>query len=255
MFFDTHMHTRFSTDSRMTLAEAKARAKQLGIGIIITEHMDLCYPEPTAFVFDVPAYFAEYEQHRSESLLLGIELGLRIDCQTENNQIANTNPFDYVIGSIHFVGNIDVSHEALYRGRQKPEVYREYFAAMLECVKIYDSFDSLGHIDYICRYARFDDQALYYHEYKEQIDQILSVLAAKNKALEINTRRLRDKNATQALIPIYRRFRELGGTMATIGSDAHNPQDIGRDMDTALAVAKTAGLSPVYFKNRRPVFI
>ena len=59
MLFDTHIHTQFSTDSTMILADAQAQANKLGIGITLTEHMDLAYPgEPASFVFDIDDYFA-----------------------------------------------------------------------------------------------------------------------------------------------------------------------------------------------------
>ncbi len=75
MLFDTHMHTRFSTDSQMTVEEAAARSRELNMGITITEHLDLDFPEPKAFVFDVAEYFRAYERYRSDTLLLGIEIG------------------------------------------------------------------------------------------------------------------------------------------------------------------------------------
>ena len=59
MIFDTHMHCRYSIDSKMSIDEAKAAAEKLGIGMIITEHWDEDYPtNPEAFVFDIADYFA-----------------------------------------------------------------------------------------------------------------------------------------------------------------------------------------------------
>ena len=59
MIFDTHMHCRYSIDSKMNIDEAKAAAEKLGIGMIITEHWDEDYPtNPEAFVFDIGDYFA-----------------------------------------------------------------------------------------------------------------------------------------------------------------------------------------------------
>ena len=52
MIFDTHVHTDFSSDSRMLLSDAIMKAKELGIGLITTEHMDLLYPERDRFVPD-----------------------------------------------------------------------------------------------------------------------------------------------------------------------------------------------------------
>ncbi len=80
MLFDTHLHTRFSTDSEMKFADLRATALQKNCGIIMTEHLDLHYPVLEKFVFSIEDYFADYVNYRSNRLLLGIEIGLRTDC-------------------------------------------------------------------------------------------------------------------------------------------------------------------------------
>lgn len=255
MLVDTHMHTQFSTDSKMQLSEAREQARQLGIGITITEHLDLLYPEPDLFVFDVDRYFAEYQSQRNENLLLGIEIGMQPACRQENSAIVAAHPFDFVIGSIHLVGGMDIYAAHFYEGRAKQASYGDYFQAMLECVQLYDCFDSLGHIDYIARYAQYPDTETHYHEFREAIDAVLRVVVAKEKALEINTRRLGTPGVAAALLPIYRRFAALGGRLVTLGSDSHRPSEVGRDLQVALQLAEAAGLQPVYFKARQPYYM
>lgn len=253
MLFDTHMHTRFSADSRMTVDEALTRRKELGLGIILTEHMDLDYPEtPNAFVFDVDEYFAAYGSLRDADTLLGIEIGLRPDLVAENRKVANGWPFDFVLGSLHVVDLIDIYQEHFYQGRTKREAYGQYFEAMLACAKSCEFYDSLGHVDYIARYARFPDTEVYYSEFADYLDAVLKAVASADKAMEINTRRLDKPGVAKALGEIYRRFRELGGRLVTIGSDAHRPEDIGKHFDMALDMATACGLQPVYYKERAP---
>jgi histidinol-phosphatase (PHP family) len=256
MIVDTHIHTCFSTDSTMTLQQALQRAKSLGIGITLTEHLDLAYPEQDAFIFDIHDYFTQYSPYKNNNpLLLGIEIGMRQDCLTDNCNIVMSHPFDYVIGSVHVIDNIDIYHETFYQARTKQEVYHQYFDSMAKCVATYDFIDSLGHIDYICRYAKYQDPELYYFEFQEPIDLILKMLAQKEKALEINTRRLANPAIVNALLPIYKRFYELGGRLATMGSDAHNPDDIGRDLVIAQQLAEMCHLKLVYFNHRSPEYI
>lgn len=255
MIVDTHIHTRFSTDSTMTLDQALERAKDLDIGITLTEHMDLAYPEQNAFIFDVDHYFATYEPYRNSKLMLGIEIGMREDCLSENRSIVNNHSFDYVLGSIHVIDNIDIYQDIFYIERTKQEVYSQYFSSMVACLKTYDFIDSLGHIDYICRYAKYDDTELYYRDFHESIDSVLKILAEKDKAIEINTRRLSNSTTIDALLPIYKRFYELGGRYATMGSDAHKPADIGRDLNVATQLAQLCNLKLVYFNNRLPQYI
>ncbi|WP_425058682.1 Histidinol-phosphatase [Sporomusa carbonis] len=252
MLFDTHIHTRYSSDSDMAAETAVRRAAELGLGIVITEHMDLAIPEPEAFIFDASRYFEDYSKFRSDKVLLGIEAGMRIDCLEDYRKIIGNHPFDYVIGSIHFVDNIDIYQESFYLSRTKREAYGKYFETMLTCLENYDFIDSLGHIDYISRYARYPDPAVHYHEFSDWLDKILKVLAEKDKAMEINTRGLTGPDAVKLLLPIYKRFYELGGRMVTIGSDAHCPEHIGRGLDLALAMAEALNLKVVYFKQRKP---
>lgn len=250
MLIDTHMHTRFSTDSEMLLTDARNRAAELGLGMIITEHLDLQYPEPDEFTFDIDAYFAEYGPVRSEQLMLGVEVGMRLDCVENSRRIVAAYPFDYVIGSIHVINDIDLYWQSFYTGRTKAEVYDQYFSAMLACIKAYDFVDSLGHIDYISRYASFADPSIYYHEFASQIDSVLSVLAARGQALEINTKRPLTAQSRELLAPIFKRFAALGGQYATLGSDAHRASEVGRGLQEAFVFAQDCGLRPVYFKER-----
>ncbi|MZP30695.1 histidinol phosphate phosphatase [Heliobacterium undosum] len=249
MIFDTHVHTRFSTDSLMGLEQAMERAQQLGIGLIITDHMDLEYPKPDSFSFDVDAFFRAYEPHRSERLRLGVEMGMRSELADHNRAMAASYPFDYIIGSIHVVDGVEVVGR-FFQGRSKREAYDRYFDTMQACVKAYDFIDSLGHIDYIARYALVEDPEIHYNEFRERIDPILAVLAERQQAIEINARRLDSPAVAEALFPIYQRFAELGGRHITVGSDAHTPRDIGRNLKAAMALAERCGLQPVWHKER-----
>ncbi|MDR3559945.1 MAG: histidinol phosphate phosphatase [Negativicutes bacterium] len=255
MLIDTHMHTQFSTDSGMTLAEAIARGRELDMAITITEHLDLDYPKPKAFIFDIDEYFQAYSRYRSDAVLLGIEIGMRSELVQANRAVVEGHPFDFVIGSIHVIDNIDIYLEEFYHGRSKRDVYGQYFTSMLDCLETYDFIDSLGHIDYIARYAKFADPEVRYSEFADYIDQVLVMLIDKQKALEINTRRLDQPEAVSALIPIYRRFAELGGRWVTIGSDAHTPKDIGKHFAQAQEMAASCGLRPVWFNAREPHYL
>ena len=251
MLFDSHLHTRFSTDSEMEFADLRATSPLENCGIIITEHLDLNYPVPEKFVFPVDDYFTAYESYRSNRLLLGIEIGLRSDCLEENRQVISHHPFDFVLGSIHVVNKHDLYYAPYYEGRSKQAAYQEYFQAMLDCVKVYDFIDSLGHIDYIARYAPYPDPEVYYREFSEAIDAVLISLAQQEVALEINTRRFAAQQVIDHLVPIYRRFQELGGKYVTLGSDAHRPEAVASHLADAWELAQTCNLQAVYYQDRQ----
>ena len=91
-------------------------------------------------------------------------------------------------------------------------------------------------------------------QYDELIHEILSTLARKDLALEINTAGLRREiGQTSPTLEYVREFRELGGRFLTFGSDAHRAQDLGANLDVAFDMAKEAGFSYfTVYKKREP---
>ena len=110
-------------------------------------------------------------------------------------------------------------------------------------------------MDYICRYNPYPDPHFYYRDFPDHWDQLLTILAEKEKALELNTRRLGLPGAQESLFELLVRFRELGGRHITIGSDAHIPHSVGKHLYIAYDMVEKANLIPVYFKERNAVLI
>lgn len=252
MIFDTHMHCDYSCDSHMKIAEAVAAAKQQNIGIVITEHWDDDYPtNPSAFMFDVDEYFERFGPYRSDKVLLGIEIGMQKQTTAADEALAGKYPFDYVLASMHCINGRDLYEERCYEGLAKVEAVREFLIDTLANLEWHNNFDAFAHIDYMCRYMPYADKELILGEAPELFDQVFKLLIAKEKPLEINTRRLDDAGAMAALLAVYRRYAQLGGKYAVIGSDAHYKEHVGRRMREALSLADEAGLEPVYFRERK----
>ena len=146
---------------------------------------------------------------------------------------------------------MDVYYENYYQGNNKKQAYEKYLNTILSGVQKYNFIDSMGHIDYISRYSKYDDKEMYYRDFSDIIDEILKTLVDKDKCMELNTRRLNDENAIKNLISIYKRFRELGGRHVTIGSDAHTPTAIGCNFDVAKEIVDLCDLKVVYFRERK----
>lgn len=259
MIFDNHSHTRFSSDSEMTIQHAMEAADKLGIGLTITEHYDYDYVELQCFQgmdfrFDSQEYWQTYEPCRSEKVQLGVEIGLTDTAREANEAFAASVPFDEVIGAIHIVDRMDLYYPNFYEGKTKEEAYTKYLRIMAEMIRTNDFFDVLAHIDYICRYARYEQQGLIYADFAQEIDDVLQALTDKGKVLELNTRRLGLAGVPQELMPIYKRYRELGGRYVSIGSDAHVPENIGMNFDVAQEMAEAANLQIVTFRARKMEF-
>ncbi|MGG7178677.1 histidinol phosphate phosphatase [Clostridium paraputrificum] len=255
MIFDSHMHTEFSSDSRMKIQEVIEKANNLNIGVVLTEHLDLAYPEKDEFRVNPKDYFTAYNKYRNDKLLLGIEIGLSLSVNKENSIIANSNPFDFIIGSIHAVNDEDIYLTYGKEGVTKDEYFKTYLEYMLKCIQDYKDFDALGHIDYPCRYCPFDNKELIYNEKADILDEVFKSLIDNGKVMEINTARIDNKESFMNLVTIYTRYRELGGKYITIGSDAHNQNNIGRNFNEAFNFLDITGLKGIYYKERKPEFI
>ena len=247
MIYDTHMHCDYSCDSEMKLEDALAAATEQGIGITVTEHWDYDYPtNPDAFTFDIDEYFARFMPLRSDKALIGIEIGMQTHTAEADKRIAQSHAFDYVLASIHCIGRRDLYEPTCYEGRTRQQ-------ESITCLEQERDFDAFAHIDYICRYWPYPgaERELRLSDAPELFDRLFTLLIEKNKPIEINTRRLDDAAAVAGLLPLYKRYHELGGRFCTLGSDAHYKEHVGRRLQEALELAKECGLTPVYFKARK----
>ncbi|MGL5675541.1 MAG: histidinol-phosphatase HisJ family protein [Cellulosilyticaceae bacterium] len=249
--FDCHLHTAYSADSKMAIDEVVAQCQHLGIGCILTEHMDMDFPGDLVFECDVPAYFKAYAPLRSEKLLLGIEIGMQPSVVKENQELISTYPFDFVLVSTHVVDGVDLCNEAYYKGRTKEEAFGRYLDVMYENIQQLEDFDAMSHMDYISRYCPYEDAEITYEVFQGGIDQVLENLVAKGKVLEVNTKRFRLPGVKANYEKILRRYKELGGQAVTLGSDAHESMYIGSHFAEAKVLCDRLGLEVVYFKERR----
>lgn len=251
MLFDNHVHTKFSADSQMSVQEAVDKAVSEGLGLVFTEHMDFDYPGELDFTFQPQEYWQEYAAWRSSSLRLGVEIGMIPGAEERNKIFLARVPFDLVIGSIHLVDGVDIYEKIFYQGHLQQDNYRRYFHTMAEMLRTNYFIDVLGHIDYIARYAPYEQPDIIYRDFQEEIDAVLRTAIDHNIILEINTRRLSSPLGRKTLFPIYQRYKQLGGNYITLGSDAHTADVIGRDFSLAGELATVCDLQMVTFWQRQ----
>ena len=138
---DTHVHTEFSADSSAPVRGQIEQAIRLGMPrICITDHHD---PDTSFtdldFTLDLESYFSSLQSIREEyqgriDVLIGIELGLQQHISGLLKSIAHSYPFDYIIGSSHFIDGMDPYEPSFYAGRTEEEAFRRYFEVTLESV-------------------------------------------------------------------------------------------------------------------------
>ena len=258
---DSHMHTSFSTDSKVSPESMLEEAVKRGLqSICITDHMDFDYPDG-GFIFDPDAYFEKMLalKHLYQTRLnvrIGVEIGLQPHLNDQIHELIDVYPFDFVIGSVHLVDGQD----PYYRDRfdcSDGDLYERYFRYMLECLKYTDGYQTLGHMDYVVRYGYAQESEYQFERYESIIEEILELMIAKGIALEVNTAGLKyglsEPNPRSEIIS---RYLSLGGEMITIGADAHKPDYISFAFDQVLDKLKGLGVKSITeFTERKPTFI
>ena len=253
MLYDCHMHTEFSADSRLKIKDILEKAKEKNLGILTTEHLDYNLTTHPQFAeLDLDGYLETYEEYRGKNMQQGVELGLAMNNIDENFAFYEKykDKFDMIIGSIHSINGVTLSRFLREDTRPKDIVYGEYLDNVLKCIEFYNIFDTLGHIDYPCRYSVYEDKEMTLKDFKSKFKAIFEALIKKNKILELNTSRLDNETSFKNMVEIYSYYRELGGKYITLGSDSHMLSHIGRNFDKVPEFLEKTGLTPCYFVNR-----
>ena len=236
--FETHAHTRrFSPDAVQSLGELIASASALGLaGTVATEHMDPDLGQGEMW-FDLDDYFSVMESARSSlpagfRLLNGIEAGYQTHLADRYRNMADTRPFDHVIGSVHALRGDDIYfvQDVFREGREA--AYGAYLDALIEMASSGRWFDVLGHYDYVTRFSGYAQPRLTYREQPDRFDRLFRQIIANGQALELNARSIRAMERIGAPDPmpdpdVFLRYRELGGELVAVGSDAHAPDEVG----------------------------
>lgn len=257
--FDFHIHSRVSFDGHDTGEALALAAKNAGLKeICFTDHLDYDPLEQMGILaFDTEVYNAEYDRLDIPGLKIrrGMEFGMTADNIAQFKADLQRRPFDFVLGSIHFVDDLDVYFPEFWAGKTVFQAERRYLEATLECVQIHSDFDVLAHLTYIGKTSAHPaPRAVSYSQHRELIDEILRCLVAKGKGLEMNTSGVDRCGDYLPSADIFRRFRELGGEIVTVGSDAHRCDRVGQYSHRACEVLTEIFGHVCTFNNRQPVF-
>lgn len=264
---DFHLHSYFSGDCGVPTEEMIAEGVRKGLcSMCFTEHNDFDFPysedmEADSFILNVDSYLYELIKLKQKyenriKILFGIEIGLQPCCAEKNALLAGSKDFDFIIGSSHLCGGADPYYPAFFEEKDPTECCLSYFEETLDNIKAFSGFDVYGHLDYIARYLPEASAPYRSMDYKNILEEILKALIEKGKGIECNTSGLRKPLASVNPAPeIIRLYKELGGEIITVGSDAHAPKDIAAGFTAAVRILTDCGFSYyTTFENRQPFF-
>ena len=239
--FDYHLHSNLSFDSECPASDIVSAAEKAGLKeICFTDHYDFNDdPQKEHNLFTIPHYRDTYDNISSPTVTIkrGVEFGLTPWNQSEAEALLSSYDFDFVIGSVHYTGGFDPYFKDFWEQGTVDECFEKYLLQTLECVKQHKNFDVLGHLNYVCKYNNPTNLPLYYGVYSDICDEIMKTLVYNGNGMEINTSGI---NAVGNFLPsadYIKRFRELGGEIITVGSDAHDGSKVGQHINGALKIA------------------
>mgnify|MGYP000244584414 CR=1 FL=1 len=261
MLIDYHTHHNRCGHAIGSLEDYILRGIEIGLDQLgLSDHMPLLHVDPATYYSGMAMAMEELPRYVEECLHLknkyqdqiDIRIGLEADYiegyEPQIEQIVDTYPWDYVIGSVHFLGEWDISDSRQLDGwqdRDADEVYKQYYEAVQKAART-GFYDYIGHFDVIKRFGFTPNSDMTTLE-KETLD----VIHQHGLAIELNASGLR--MPVKEMFP-SRRVLEYCldlGIPLIIGSDAHKPHNLAQYLDQATALLKEIGFTQLATFSKR----
>jgi histidinol-phosphatase (PHP family) len=253
---DYHMHLRAPDESiEHTLAAIEPyveQASKRGIDEIgFTEHV--YYFEQTRHLWSMPYHLERcvYDiepyveavveaKRRGYPVKLGIEVDYVPDREEETAEALAPYPWDYVLGSIHFLGGLAIDAEpSLVDSIGAERTWERYYDSLAGAARS-GLFDSLAHPDLVK-----------FHGPEMDWDWDAVAGSLDGIAIEVSSAGLHKPHGTIYPNPGLLEAARARDLPITLASDAHAPQKVGRDLDRGIAHARAAGYETVTVFDRR----
>lgn len=278
MYADYHLHSEFSDDSRESMDNQIQQAISLGLNeICFTDHVDYGIKhdwddprgidwrqdsmEPLANV-NYPEYFAKLLRMRvtygkAITIRSGLEFGIQSITVDNYKKLYDRyqDQLDFVLFSMHQVNNLEFWTQDFQIGKNQQEYNEEYYREILKTMKLFKNYSVLAHLDLL---ARYDKKGIYpFEKVEDLIAEILKQAINDGKGIEVNTSSwhygLTDTQPSRKTLKLYK---DLGGKIITVGSDAHSTKYLADHIKDVYAILKNEiGFEEITtFDHMQPVF-
>ena len=262
---NSHTHSKYSSDSTAQLEDICRNAISKGItAIAITDHVALwCHEtdfDPTTILACKKEVFELREKYKDKlNLLFGMELGEHHVNPTFIQKALDVGDFDVVLCSLHdcvplssapikrhFITNTFAS----FTKEQRIEIVKNYYSILKKAASTQD-YDILSHITYPLRYICIREKLEFdVNLIMDDVKFLLQTVIKRGKALELNT-----SNANDGFFMpdenILRLYKEMGGELITLGSDAHVPEKVDNGLELGKQLLKKCGFTKYYYYEKR----
>ncbi len=249
---DYHMHSNYS-DGRSAPEDYISPAITAGLSEIgFSEHLTLFkdLEDWNMNPVNLSPYIDHLEKLRKNINGIKLKIGLEVDFiagkEKEISDYLSSLPLDYIIGSVHYLGEktVDIGPE-FYEGKSIDGLFESYFDSVIAAVES-DIFDIIGHCDLIRIYG-----------YKPSADlgplyrKLARSMKSHNVAFEVNTngrnRPIADFYPDRRYLHIFREE----NVPVCVNSDAHMPSRIGQYFDEAYELLRYIGFTEMAVFDRR----
>ena len=262
---DYHTHTQFSPDARHSMTEMAQAAIRAGMDeICFTDHVqplvwggrDLVQP------YDWSRLTEDFRRAQAAvggqiQLRLGIELGDAVMDPAHTAFLLKTAPeLDFIIGSIHLLSP-KMDYEDLYLFDPADDAaiqagIEDYLEEVLALAGL-GGFQVLGHLTLPLRYlVEMRGRTASFGSYEPQIREIFRTLIENGRGIELNVNRGHMPLPDARWLRLYR---QMGGEIITLGSDAHSPEAVGCSIRERQALLKECGFRRFCtFERQTPIW-
>lgn len=248
MRIDYHTHHERCGHAVGKLEEYVQRGIALGLDQLgLSDHLPLIHVDPDSYYPEMAMPLSELPLYVEECLTLkeryrgviDLKVGLEADYiegyEEQIRELLAPYPWDYLIGSVHFLGEWDITDFRQvhgWEGQDPLEVYRRYYDAVRKSAQS-GIYDIIGHMDVIKRFGYGPQTPEGQAEVRKLERETLQIIAQSGIAMELNASGLTKPCAE--MFPAEHILREALalGIPLTLGSDAHDPRKLGDGLDIA----------------------
>ena len=262
---DYHTHSDSSPDGRATIARLAEAALARGLDeICVTDHVDTVYWGSNAPRWDFDWDKAQRELAEARQLYggrltirLGAELGEANMAFDRAEHLLNHAPkLDFVIGSVHMAGKKFGYFDFYYIEKNTETYYHALIDSYLEDVlrlAEWGRFSVLGHLTLPLRYMNENHgMHMSFDGFEDEVAQVFRALIENGCGIECNVNRGNTPLPDGKWLKLYR---ELGGEIVTVGTDAHTPEFVGMRARETQELLQSCDLNYVCtFEKKKPVF-
>ncbi|MBU2560895.1 MAG: histidinol-phosphatase HisJ family protein [Nanoarchaeota archaeon] len=266
---DFHIHSDTSSDNKMKISDIYEAAAAKGIKhICITNHHEPSETKNGDYkqsmtdeeLENTNRQIAELGKDGRLKIYFGVEMSYTEEEEDYIREYLAHNGFDFVLGSIHYTNGLIVSdskNREKMKGMDHAKVREEYFRLLKRAIKT-RLFDVMSHLDI---YQRIMDETPF-EETKKDWEEVARLMVENNVGFEINTSKSKPYANAGVIKPwstypskeIIKLLVERGVKKITVGSDAHELEEIGQQLDGAIEFLKSLGVKEIYrFEKRKAI--